>query len=594
MNHGREPIELEVRVDVGADFADLFEVKDALAKKGTTYAARRGRPPRPRLHRASASCARRGSARPHREAELDEDGITFRVRIEAHGSWSTCLDVVPALSGDPEPLERPRYRHGESEAKPEGAASLEEWLAGAPGARVRLARARGASTGAASSTSRRCASIPALLREGQAVPAAGLPWFMALFGRDSLITSYQALPFVPELAQATLTSLALCQAHRRRRLPRRGAGQDPARAPLRRADRVRGAAALAVLRRGRLDAALPDRARRVRALDGRRRRSCARFEPEARAALEWIDEYGDRDGDGYVEYQRRNTETGLDNQCWKDSQNSIVVRATARSRRCRAPSARSRATSTTPSCAAARLAREVWDDAELADAARAGGGRAEGALQPRLLARGRASCFALALDGDKRQVDSLTSNIGHLLWSGIVDDDKAEAVVRHLLGDGALLRLGRAHDGRRRGALQPDRLPPRHRLAARQLAHRGRAGAATATGRRPRRSRWRCSRRRPTSTAGCPRPSPATRARRRASRSSTRPPAARRPGPPARRCCSSARSSASSRTATSSAPIRTSPRRSESSRSRVSPAAGARRTPEEWARPRRPRPTWPS
>ncbi len=53
---------------------------------------------------------------------------------------------------------------------------------------------------------------PAVLREGQAVPAAGLPWFMALFGRDSLITSYQALPFVPELAQATLTSLALFQA----------------------------------------------------------------------------------------------------------------------------------------------------------------------------------------------------------------------------------------------------------------------------------------------------------------------------------------------------------------------------------------------
>jgi hypothetical protein len=69
------------------------------------------------------------------EGELDEDGITFRIRIGAHESWSTCLDVVPALSGDPQPLERPRYRHGESEAKPEGAASA--------GAQVGLALARG-------------------------------------------------------------------------------------------------------------------------------------------------------------------------------------------------------------------------------------------------------------------------------------------------------------------------------------------------------------------------------------------------------------------------------------------------------------------
>jgi glycogen debranching enzyme len=50
------------------------------------------------------------------------------------------------------------------------------------------------------------------------------------------------------------------------------------------------------------------------------------LEPEARAALLWLDAYGDRDGDGYLEYQRRNEETGLENQCWKDSSNSIVFR----------------------------------------------------------------------------------------------------------------------------------------------------------------------------------------------------------------------------------------------------------------------------
>jgi glycogen debranching enzyme len=65
--------------------------------------------------------------------------------------------------------------------------------------------------------------------------------------------------------------------------------------------------------------------------------------------------------------------------------------------------------------------------------------------------------FALALDGDKRKVDSLTSNIGHLLWSGIADRDKAQSCVRHLMSD-ALFGLGRAHDGGGGGILQPTRL----------------------------------------------------------------------------------------------------------------------------------------
>ena len=80
--------------------------------------------------------------------------------------------------------------------------------------------------------------------------------------------------------------------------------------------------------------------------------------------------------------------------------------------------------------------------------------------------------FALALDADGNQVDALTSNIGHLLWSGIVDKSKAKAVARAPDGAEAVLRLGRAHAGRGRGALQPDRLPRRHGLAVRQLVHR--------------------------------------------------------------------------------------------------------------------------
>jgi glycogen debranching enzyme len=159
-----------------------------------------------------------------------------------------------------------------------------------------------------------------------------------------------------------------------------------------------------------------------------------RFEPEARAALEWIDKYGDLDGDGYVEYQRRNTKTGLDNQCWKDSHTSIVDRHGALASVPRAVcEIQGYVYDAKVRCA--RLAREHWDDEELA----------ERLVQEAAELKERFNrdfwvmeldCFALALDGEKRKMDSISSDIGHLLWSGIVDDDKAPSVVRNLLGPG--------------------------------------------------------------------------------------------------------------------------------------------------------------
>jgi glycogen debranching enzyme len=155
------------------------------------------------------------------------------------------------------------------------------------------------------------------------------------------------------------------------------------------------------------------------------------LEPAARAALQWIDHYGDLDGDGYVEYQTRNPQTGLVNQCWKDSWNSIAF---ADGRLAEGPIACCEIQGYVYDAKrrAARLTRAVWDAPSLADRL-----DAEAlALRERFLEDfwiPERACFALALDGDKRPVDSLTSNIGHLLWSGVVDEERAEAVVAHLM-----------------------------------------------------------------------------------------------------------------------------------------------------------------
>ena len=156
------------------------------------------------------------------------------------------------------------------------------------------------------------------------------------------------------------------------------------------------------------------------------------LEYEARAALNWIDEYADLLGNGYIWYQRRNEETGLENQCWKDSWDSISYRDG------RLPGF-PRATCELQGYAydakmrGARLAREIWKDPAFADEL-----EKQAADLKRRFNRdfwvADDEYFALALDPEGNQVDALTSNNGHLLWSGIVDKSKAKAVVRHLMG----------------------------------------------------------------------------------------------------------------------------------------------------------------
>ena len=175
-------------------------------------------------------------------------------------------------------------------------------------------------------------------------------------------------------------------------------------------------------------------------------------------------------GNGYISYQRRNEKTGLENQCWKDSWDSISYRdgrlPGLPAGDLRAPGLRLRRQDARRPPGTPRLEGPAFADRlekEAADLKR---------RFNRDFWVEDGEYFALALDTEGKQVDALASNNGHLLWSGIVDKSKAKAVVRAPPGAEALLRLGRAHARRGRGALQPDRLPRRHGLALRQLVHR--------------------------------------------------------------------------------------------------------------------------
>jgi glycogen debranching enzyme len=263
------------------------------------------------------------------------------------------------------------------------------------------------------------------------LPAAGLPWYMALFGRDSLLTAYQALPFHPSLAHDTLRVLAGLQATgyddfrdmEPGKIPhelRHGEGTSTGKTPQTPYYGSHDATPLFLI--------LLDEYERWTGDTGLVRQ----LEQAARSALTWIEGPGDPDRDGYLEYRTRSP-AGLRSQCWKDSWNSILF---ADGRLAEPPIATCEIQGYAYDARrrTARLAREVWDDSGLADRLE----RDASALRERfhrdfwLPQRGH---YALALDRDKTPVDALTSNTGHLLWSGILDDAQAARVIERLMAE---------------------------------------------------------------------------------------------------------------------------------------------------------------
>jgi glycogen debranching enzyme len=425
LNHADKSVSLTVRVDAACDFADLFEVKDALKKKGKySTSTRRGklvlgydRGPFSRATEISAT----------KSARVDDQGLTFRVRIPAHGEWSVGLDVVTAKLGAGQ---APTKAADPARVRARMARNLDRWVSDAPRLECDWDPLK--------RTYRRSLVDLAALRfsppiaGGRSLPAAGLPWFMTMFGRDSIFTSLQALPFTPELDATTLRALGDWQGVRLDDFR----DEDPGRI----LHEMRYGEMTAFEERphspyyGSVDAT----PLYVILLDEYERwtgdRAIVReLEVEARAALAWIDDYADiPGGTGYIWYKRRNEKTGLENQCWKDSWDSISYRDGSLPGFPRA-TCELQGYAYDAKVRGARLARLVWKDEELAAKLE----RDADDLKRRFnrdywVEDGE--YFAVALDQNGRQVDALGSNNGHLLWSGIVDKSKSRAVARHLLG----------------------------------------------------------------------------------------------------------------------------------------------------------------
>ena len=422
-SYSRDPMMCRVELLLEADFADIFEVKEERAH-GTPRPTALDGAGRLRVE-STATADRLGLVVTAPGASVTDDRLVFDVMLPPRGTWSQRIVVSPTLRGEEIPV---------------GVAAEEPLQESAPARRFIAWQSRvpvptledDAIEHVIVQSQRDLGSLRIFDPEhpDRAVVAAGVPWFMALFGRDSLLTAYMTLGLDPTLALGTLRTLADLQ----------GTTFDPSseEQPGRILHEVRlgattnlalggesvyygtaDATPLFVFVLGQLAAwgALPDDADDLIAAADR--------------ALEWIERDGDRDGDGFVEYARHN-DFGLINQGWKDSWDGINF---ADGTLAEAPLALCEVQGYVYAayCARALLASTQGDDA----GAERWNSKAD-ELKARFNERfwmPEQQCFALALDRDKRQVDSCTSNMGHCLWTGIVDDDKAGFVAERLLSD---------------------------------------------------------------------------------------------------------------------------------------------------------------
>jgi glycogen debranching enzyme len=432
-NPGEEAAYVEVAIELAADLARADELRDGSFDVGAVEPALEGPGANAagRSKRVELVLARgQGGARLGCRIGATE-GVTvtpgllaWEAIVPARGARSFSVVVTPIVAGAEL---APRYPLGAPVERSESGWRLDRWQRGVPEVT--------SDHHGLLATLRRSAHDLGSLRvldpdfPERAVVAAGAPWFLALHGRDAIFAAYMSLILDPELALGTVETLARFQGRdvdeRTEEQPGRiahrlgfgsmGFGQGPGAISYGSVDATPlFVMLLGELRRWGLAPEVVDR-----------------LLPHADRALEWITTFGDRDGDGYVEYQR-STDRGERHQTWKDSTDPIRF---PDGRPARGPLALAEV----QGYAYAAFRARSHFAAEAGDAAGAARWRAVAAELQGGFNRDfwvdDAGWVAMALDGEKRQVGSLASNIGHCLWTGILYEDKAAIVAKQLVSD---------------------------------------------------------------------------------------------------------------------------------------------------------------
>ncbi|MFK0006456.1 glycogen debranching N-terminal domain-containing protein [Paenarthrobacter sp. NPDC090520] len=418
-NYSRQPAECRITLVVEADFADLFEVKEARITRDW-HETRRIENDSLEI-RGVWEGIRKSVVIRAEGAGVGAKALGFRVTVPAFGKWSTHVSVAPTLEGSSVPFTHPAG----GELSPSDR-RRQEWVAKIPALQI--------GNRSIERTLRRSYEDLGALRiqdpdhPDRVVVAAGAPWFMTLFGRDSLWASEMALPVDPSLALGTLRTLA----DRQGTEVNTETEEEPGK----------------ILHEVRLDVstgqALQGNSAYYGSVDatplfvvvlgsvsrwGFSKDTITALLPNADRALDWIRNYGDRDGDGFVEYGRPN-EHGLINQGWKDSWDGINF---ADGTLAQAPIALAEVQAYVHGAYVAR-AWMAYDDGDLALAneLRERADRLKQRFNEDFWLPDK-GYYAVALDRDKRPVDACASNMGHCLWFGLMDEDKVPSVVEHLM-----------------------------------------------------------------------------------------------------------------------------------------------------------------
>ncbi|HYI45756.1 MAG TPA: glycogen debranching N-terminal domain-containing protein [Actinomycetota bacterium] len=422
-NFGPEPAAVTIDIELDADFADLFAVKEG-----------RARPMSDRTVRVAGSVlevesetvyARRGLRVRADGAVAYRGRMSFRPIIPARDEWRTTIEALPTLNGTET---EPKFPLNQPIENADPTVQLQAWSKQA--SKISGVDERIRKTLLRSEEDLGSLRIIDPLQPGRPAIAAGAPWFMALFGRDSLLTAYMSLVLDQDLALGTLHTLARYQ----------GTKSDPQteEQPGRILHEMRfGAEATLALGGGNVYYGTVDATPLFVVLLGEIWRwglpdgDLQKLLPHADRALDWISKDGDADGDGFTEYKRQTTR-GLRNQGWKDSWDGINF---ADGRLAEPPIALCEVQGYVYAALLARasIARHLGDTAR-AEQLTHRAAELKSAFNERFWLPDE-GWFAVGLDRYKAPIDALTSNIGHCLWTGIVDDDKAPRVAELLLSE---------------------------------------------------------------------------------------------------------------------------------------------------------------